>query len=323
MSKFSDGSSASFEELPVPVAYLKWSRGDAKLRAVAKDDPGIYLGGFRAAVLGFDKEELPSLPLPVVDRMSSDGKHPYKVYASNVINFLPLQHRTRFERKEKYKDEQGNQKEKVVAIARERREGYTPHRQVFGLIFSKTLEQYSPAVLNINSWSAFITFEQSGQKWNKIDKNVPDDEALIRRYGTLGNTIEENGEKVIIPNFETYGQAQSTPIEAIGLDKPRTIKVTPEIEKLHKDAEAWANCPRWNAEGKVEDGDEPIYINANLKAQFDEAADAIPLSNIDKEGMLRETNWDFKKALANLRPPENLADVNQAFEEAEDNNPFA
>jgi hypothetical protein len=37
--KFSDGSASAYAELPVKPAYLRWTRGDAKLRALINSDP--------------------------------------------------------------------------------------------------------------------------------------------------------------------------------------------------------------------------------------------------------------------------------------------
>jgi hypothetical protein len=198
-AKFSDGSASAFEELPVPAAYLSWTRGNAQLRPIAPQDPGAYLGGWRAFVKGKEDVELPKLPISVVERTSEDGKHLYKVYAYNYVNFVPIQHRTRFEFRQKVKDAQtGKEYEKVVSISRERRDGYAPYRQVFGLLYSNDGKEHAPAVLKVFKWSAFITFEKAGQVWNKIQ--APADKILVRRYGTIG--IKEGNDTV--PNFEVF-----------------------------------------------------------------------------------------------------------------------
>ena len=35
MRNFTDGTTSGFAELPIPVAWMKWRRGDAKLAAIA------------------------------------------------------------------------------------------------------------------------------------------------------------------------------------------------------------------------------------------------------------------------------------------------
>jgi hypothetical protein len=310
--KFSDGSSSAYTELPVPAAWLSWTRGNSQLRQVAKEDIGAFLGGWHAFTTDKDGNALPSLPLPIVERTSQDGKHLFKVYAFNFINFLPLQHRTRFELRNKVKDPQtGREYDRVVSISRERREGYTPYRQVFGLVFDNKTDVYNPAVLKVFKWSAFIAFEQSGQAWNKVEKlGIPEGQALIRRYGTVGT---KEGD-LTVPNFKIYGQGRSTPIEAVGISKPRFVKILPEFDKLWEDAKAWAACERWNAEGKV-----ALDDTASDKSLFLSKCDDLKLSNIDVEQLIAEANGDYKQALANLSVGEE--DPNVKFTEAEDYDP--
>jgi len=305
-NKFNDGSSSAFAELPVQAAYLKWTRGNAQLKAIAKNDPGAYYGGWRAFTIDKDGNPLPALPLPIVERVSDDGKHPYKVYASNFVSFLPIQVRTRFELHMKVKDEQtGREYERVVSVSKEKRQGYAPNRQVFGFIFDAKTEEHAPAVLMVAKWSTFISFEKSGQAWNKIV--VPEGKALIRRYGTLG---KKEGD-ISTPNFEIYGQGRSTPIEPIGLVKPRFIAVTPEMEELWDKAQAWQNCERWNAEGKLAEED-----TASDKSLFLSKCDELGLSNIDIEQLIAEANNDYRQALANLQGGEEM-DANAKMAEAE------
>jgi len=306
-NKFNDGSSSAYAELPVPAAYLKWTRGNAQLKAIAKGDPGAYFGGWRAFTLDKDGNPLPTLPLPIAERVSDDGKHPYKVYASNFVSFLPIRVRTRFELHMKVKDEQtGREYERVVSVSKEKRQGYAPNRQVFGWVFDPKTDEHAPGVLMVAKWSTFISFEKSGQAWNKIA--VPEGKALIRRYGTLG---KKEGE-VSTPNFEIYGQGRSTPIEPIGLSKPRFITITPEMEELLEKAQVWQNCERWNAEGKIAEED-----TASDKSLFLSRCNDLALSNIDIEQLVKEANGDYGKALINLKGGED-ADVNLKFSDAEE-----
>lgn len=299
--KFSDGSASAYAELPVRPAYLRWTRGDAKLRALIKTDPALFFGGWRANVTNREGEPNPELPLPVVERVSEDGKHVYKAYASNVIEFLPIQHRTRFELREKVTDPTtGKEKQVIRATSKERRQGYTPVRQVFGLVFVG--EKFAPAVIYIDKWSAFISFERAGQAWGKV--NVPAGHALIRRYGSVGLTDKQTGD--VMPNFETYGESRSTPIEAIGRAQPRFVKITPEIDQLWQDSLAWKNCERWNAEGKV---DEPVEDPAPMQ-KFLERCNELGLSNIDIEQLVAENKGDYVAALKAIEGGMSLEDVN-------------
>ena len=145
-NKFSDGSANAYAELPVKPAYLRWRRGNANMRAVSNSDPALFFGGWKANVKNREGEANPELPLPIVERISEDGKFAYEAYASNVIEFLPIQHRTRFELREKIKDPATGKENTVIrAVAKERRQGYTPVRQVFGLVYSG--DESAPAVL--------------------------------------------------------------------------------------------------------------------------------------------------------------------------------
>jgi hypothetical protein len=291
-NKFSDGSASAYEELPVQAAYLSWTRGNAQLRPIAGQDPGAYLGGWRAFTKGKEDVVLPSLPIPVVERMSEDGKHAYQVYAHNYVNFLPIQHRTRFELREKVKDANtGKEYERVVAISSERRQGYAPYRQVFGLVYSNDGKEKSYGVLKVFKWSAFISFEKAGQAWNKIV--VPPDQVLIRRYGTVGT--KEGTDTV--PTFEIFGQGRSTPIEAIGVNKPVYVELTQDLDDLYNNSLAWKNCERWNAEGKVSEDD-----TNSAKSKFLAECEKMGLSNIDIEQLLKEADGNYDKAYASLAP---------------------
>lgn len=287
--KFSDGSSSAYVELPVPAAYLSWTRGNATLKAIAESDPGMYFGGWRAFVRSIKENvELPSLPIPRVTRTSQDGRHEYEVYATNVLNFLPVQHRTRFEMREKTVDaETGREYDKVVAVSSKRLTGYIPYRQIFGLVFADNSDEFNYGVMKVYNWSGFISLEKAGQTWNKV--SVPKGQALIRRYGSVGT---KDGR----PKFETFGQGHSTPIEAIGLDSPRFYPVTDELNELWDAALPWKECERWNANGEVE---EPVETSA--KQEFLDQCIALYLTNEEIEQILAENDNNYAKALAALQ----------------------
>jgi len=311
-SKFSDGSTSSYAELPVEAAYLRWTRGNAQLRAIAKTDPGAYYGGWRAFVKSLDRKsgeevQLPAIPIPIVERVSQDGKHPYQVYATNVLQFLPIQHRTRFELRRKVKNEDGSEFDKVIATSRNRQPGYIPYRQIFGLVFAKDSDDFAPGVIKLFNWSSFISFEKSGQAWNKIA--VPDGMVLVRRYGSIG--LKDGSAK-----FEKYGEGYSTPIDPIGLDKPRLHPITDELDKLFDQSLVWKNCERWNAEGETIDDAEKT-----AKQEFLEKCAAINLQDDEIEQLLKENGGNYATALASLSPEVSEDDINAGFIAAEEN-PF-
>ena len=248
-NKFNAGSEAMYAELPFPVNYLYWKRGNAQLSHLKDTDPAAFFGGWSASVKGKD-DELPPLPLNRVTRTSDDGSATYERYSTNVLHFLPIAHRLRYELREKSVNKDGREEEKVIAVSREyvsgNTVGYQPHKQVFGLVYDADLKVNAYAVLKLNKWSSYITFGKAESAWTKI--KVTDEQALIRRYGTVGT---KNKSGIIVPSFEEFNNGRSTPIEAIGLDKPFFVPVTAELDEIWDQAQAWAKCEKWNAAGKV------------------------------------------------------------------------
>lgn len=283
---FSDGSAVAYAELPVKSNYLRWTRGNAQLRNSIDSDPAVFYGGWRASVTTKDGTSMPELPLPIVERVSEDGKHIYKSYASNVIDFLPIQHRTRFELREKSKDAiTGRDIVTIKAVSKEKIQGYTPVRQVFGLVFNGAND--APVILYIDKWNTFISFERAGQSWNKI--SVPENHALVRRYGSIG---EKNSDGVIVPKFETYGEARYTPIDAINTDNPLFVNVLQRHIDLFNASLEWKNCQRWNAVGQTNE-----VIGETDKQKFIKRANELNLSNVDIEQLLAENNNSYASAL--------------------------
>lgn len=288
-NKFSDGSASAYAELPVKSAYLRWRRGNANMRQLAKSDPAQFFGGWKANTKNREGASNPALPLPIVERVSEDGRYTYEAFASNVIEFLPIAHRTRFELREKTKDINGKEKTVIRAVAKERRQGYTPVRQVFGLVYVG--DSSAPAVLYIDSWSAFISFERAGQKWGKV--NVPAGHALIRRYGSVGTRDKETD--ALMPCFEVYGESRSTPIDAVDLAHPRFVKVTQDIDDLWEKAQAWKNCTRWNAEGEVNE-----VIGASVMEKFLARCAEMGLTETDITQLLKENKGNYAEAMKSL-----------------------
>lgn len=284
---FTDGSTSDYAKLPVEVAYLKWTRGNALLAASIKTDPAAYLGGWSAFVMSFgdNPTALPPVPLPVVQRVSQDGRHPYQVYAAPVINFFPVQARTRFELRKKEK-EGGREIERVVAISRTRREGFTPYRQVFGLLYPPDMSgEPAPAVLKVWKWSTFISFEKAGREWNRV--KVPTGKVLVRRYGTDGAEVDG----MVVPKFNTFGGSQATPIEAIGLNDPIFVDLTSQMIELFNGAQDWANCQRWHSER----GDEIVTVS---EREFRAKCAELQLTDGEIAQILHENGGDYETALA-------------------------
>lgn len=250
MSKFNEGTESTYAELPTDANYLYWKRGNGQLEHKKQSDPGAYFGGWTAMVEGEDGA-MPELPMPIVTRKSDDGKAEYKRYASNVINFMPIASRMRYEQRTKAFDQKsGREIEKVVAVTKQYisgvHKGYQPMKQIFGLVFAD-VNTYFPAVLKLNKWSSFLSFSKAAQAYKKI--KVPDGMVLIRRYGTVG-VGEMDGS--VFPKFETFNDGKSTPIEAVKVNTPFIIPITPEFDSLWDAAQAWANCERWNAAAVTE-----------------------------------------------------------------------
>jgi hypothetical protein len=297
MRNYDEGSRSGYIDVPVPSAWVKWSRGDAKLASVKKTDPAAFYGGWRAFLQhkekGSDKMvDNPVLPLPVVERVSESGEHPYKVYATNILSVVPIQWRMRYEYREKVTDPNtGRETEKVVQTSTIKQPGYQPNKQMFVLVFNSKTDEYAPAILFLSTWSAFISFNKAAEQWKKV--KAPDGQILIRRYGSLGVNAGAT------PKFEIYGQGRSTPIDAIGTEKPRFIADNPAFDKLFDDSIAWKTCPAWNAEGKVTEEDPSNGGNPDLM-KFDQLADEAGLSNLDKAQLVAEANGDYKKAIESL-----------------------
>ena len=318
MRNYDEGSRSGYVEPPVPSAWVKWSRGDAKLASIKKEDPAAFYGGWRSFLQhkerGSDKMiNNPSLPLPVVERVSESGEHSYKVYATNILSIIPLQWRLRYEYREKIKDEQtGRETEKVVQTSTIKLPGYQPNKQMFVLVFNAKTEEYAPAIVSITTWSAFISMNKAAEAWKKI--KAPDGKILIRRYGSLGVNAGAT------PKFEIYGQGRSTPIDAIGLEKPRFIADNPEFDKLFDAAEAWKNCPAWNAEGKVTEED-PANGGNQALVEFDAACKKAKLNSTDIATLLSEAGGDYSKALEMLNyggePPISDDDLNARLTEGD------
>lgn len=268
-SKFNEGVESTYADLPVQVNYLYWKRGNGQLEHLKEKDPGAFFGGFSAMVVDSEGNKLPTLHIPIVTRKSDDGKATYQRYATNVIHLLPIASRMRYELREKqFNTKRQRDEEKVVSVAREYvsgvTKGYQPMKQVFGLVYSPDGSTSAPAVLKIDKWSSFISFNKAVGVWMKV--KVEDGEILVRRYGTVGASDKDGN---IFPNFESFNDGKSTPIEAIDVQYPMVVKITPEIDKLWEDSQAWAKCEKWHPSAKVQELAPEIH-NIEEQNQFGE-----------------------------------------------------
>lgn len=248
-NKFNEGVSSVYAELPVAVNYLYWKRGNGQLAHLKETDPGAYFGGWAASVASREGDPYPELPIPIVTRISDDGKAQYQRYATNILSIIPIVSRQRYELRKKSMNAEGREEEKVVAISKNYESGvhvgYQPHKQIFCIVVNDN-NQMGYAVVKLNKWSSYLSFSRAAQAWSKVKST--ETEVLIRRYGTIGAT---NKQGQIFPNFETFNEGKSTPIEAIGVLSPRFMPITPELDKLWDDAQDWAKCEKWNASGKL------------------------------------------------------------------------
>lgn len=246
-NKFNEGIEPAYVDLPVPVNYLYWKRGNAQLAHLKDEDPGAYFGGWSASVHG-KEEDYPALPLPIVTRTADNGQDTYERYATNILNFLPIASRMRYELLKAGEDG----KEKVVSVSKQYisgvHTGYKPHKQVFGIVYSADMSETGYAILKLNKWSSFLSFSKAAQAWSKI--KVGENQALVRQYGSIG---VKGAKGKVSPNFETFNEGKSTPIEAVNLDTPIFVDVDEELNTLWEQAQEWSKCPRWNASGQVVD----------------------------------------------------------------------
>jgi len=267
-SKFNEGYESSYAELPVPVNYLYWKRGNASLSGLRETDPGAFFGGWSASLHGRE-DDMPALPLPIVTRFSDDGQATYERYASNVIKFLPITSRMRYELREKRADKlTGREVERVAAVSKNYTSGVTvgfqPHKQVFGIVYSDDMQSTGYAVLKLNKWSSFLAFSKAAQAWSRV--KVEDGHVLVRRYGSVGVEVQTKNGITVMPKFDVYGEGKSTPIEAIAVNQPIFVKITSELDGLWDAAQGWSACQKWNAAGQVVD--ETQVVSPALNGEF-------------------------------------------------------
>lgn len=300
-----DGVGSAFAELPVDAAYVRWTRGDGKLGILREQDPGIYFGGWKARVEKWNTEtgeKNPPLPYPVVKRTNQKGDIQFDVYATNVLHVITIATRTRYELRVKEEDSQGQERTKVTQVSLERKTGFTPNQQIFGLAFNSTTDEHYPVVISIDSWSAFISFQKASQNWKKVLKAVAPGKTLIRRYGSVGKADKTSG---VVPNFEEYGQGYSTPIEAIDMKNPRLYDINDELNNLQAQAQEWKNDPMWLKEGRFGSNVADMDDEGNgdpFMDLFAKRAKEIGLTNIEIQDLVKSNGGDYEKAYDAIAP---------------------
>lgn len=296
-----DTIESGFAQLPVPANYLRWKRGNGDKEMLYETDPASFLGGWGASVDAWKEphEKLPYVPFPIVTRKAKAGRVKYDRYASTRVYFQFIASRKRFEKWDKDAiNPQTGQKGVLLAISNERIDpSYAAHKEVFGLAWTSDLQKSYPVVLNLNNWSATISYDQADQALSKI--KVPAGQHLIRVLGTDGEVVKEKNaagavEEFVTPKFVEKGQAVSTPIEALDLANPRFVPITDEVRQLARDAQAWKNCPRWHAElDFTYEGETEL----SPMDKFTERAHAIGLTDDEIEQVLKENGRNPAKAL--------------------------
>jgi hypothetical protein len=192
---------------------------------------------------------LPVLPWDVVTRKK--GRETYQRYSATEMVFRPIRSRLRYVF---YKRDGQGQKEKddknhdiILSVTKSfvKGSGYVPQKEVFGIVCDDTGKQATYALLSIDSWSAYISYDRAAKEFEKI---VPPEGFIVAyKIGTRG----VNDGDTVVPKTKSYNGGESVDIEALDLDRPIHIKITDEFDAIWEASESWANCKKWNAE-KVE-----------------------------------------------------------------------
>ena len=257
MNKYTDQTlqGDSFEKLPVEsFNKIFWRSGDSRLSPLLNTDPGQYLGEFRSMVempATKDREAitLPVLPWKVVRRKS--GRESYTRYSATEMSFRPIRARLRyvlFERDgQGMKIKDANGRDVILSITKTfvKGSGFTPQKEVFGMVYDDNGDFATYALLSIDAWSSFISYDRAAKEYEKVV--APEGQLVVYRLGTRGITLPDGD---ITPKTKTFNGGESVDIEALDLDSPSFIEVTEDFDNLWNAAEAWANCKKWNAESK-------------------------------------------------------------------------
>jgi len=243
----------AYEVLPVPsFNKIFWRSGDSRLSPLLGTDPGQYLGEFRSMTkmpATKDREEiiLPVLPWKIVTRKA--GRESYTRYSATEMSFRPIRARLRyvlFQRDSQgIKAKDANGRDVILSITKTfvKGSGFTPQKEVFGMVFDDAGVFSTYALLSIDAWSSFISYDRAVKEYEKIA--VPDGQLVVYRIGTRGITLN-TGE--VVPKTRTFGGGESVDIEALDLDNPYFMDITDDFDNIWNAAEKWSSCKKWNAE---------------------------------------------------------------------------
>lgn len=278
MNKYSDqtlSNDVSFVNLPVEsFNKITWRGGDDKLSALLQTDPGLYLGEFRSMVQTTATKDKPAIVFPkmpwnVVTRKS--GTETYQRYSATEMRFRPIAARVRYVLYERDGDKRvkdANGRYKIKGISKQypgSGSGYVPQKEVFGFVMDENGDAITHGLLSIDAWSTFISYNSAVKKFEAL--TVPENKLVIYKLGTRGKTV--NGE--VFQKQVKFGDNTSVDIEALDLNDPEYISISPEFDDIWEKAQPWANCERWHSErGAVAVA--PVEMSANaVEIPSDEA----------------------------------------------------
>lgn len=267
MNKYSDttlGNNAPFVNLPVETFNkITWRGGDDKLSALIAIDPGIYLGEFRSMVSTTGTPEKPSIVFPalpwnVVTRKA--GRETYQRYSTTEMLFRPIAARARFVKYERSGDgkkvkNDTNGRYRIAATSSEfpgKGSGFDPQKEIFGIVLDTKGVAVSYACLVLDNWNAYISYNNSAAKFEAL--KVPEGQLAIYKIGTRGEVV--GGE--VIQKGKKFGEGTFVEIEPLDLHTPMLFDITKEFDDMWEAAQAWKDCPRWNATGRVTESATPM-----------------------------------------------------------------
>ena len=253
-NKFSDPTlqGESYALLPVQsFNKIMWRGGDPKLSVLLPTDPGQYLGEFRSMIdlpASAEREAIvfPVLPWTVVKRRA--GRDTYFRYSTTEMLFRPISARLRFVLYAR--DGQGNKikennRDVIVSVTKHfvKGSGFSPQKEVFGLVYDNAGKFATYGLLSLDGWSSYISYDRAAREFDKI--STADGKLVVYRLGTRG-AKDSTGETII--KAKMFNGGSSVDIEPLDLATPLLMDVTQDFEDMWTKAQAWATCPRWNAE---------------------------------------------------------------------------
>lgn len=268
-NKYSDPTlqGESFALLPVPsFNKIMWRSGDSRLAPLLQTDPGQYLGEFRSMIdlPASDSREaitFPVLPWTVVKRKA--GRDTYSRYSTTQMYFRPISARLRYVlylRDDKGQKIREKNRDVVVSVVKTfvKGSGYSPQKEVFGMVFDKDGKFHTYGLLSLDGWSSFISYDRAARAFDKIA--APEGKLIVYHLGTRG-TQDAEGE--IIPKVKIFNGGESVDIEPLDLDAPMFMTIDDGFDAMWSESQTWANCPRWNAE--------KVHVNRTAEVTHEEA----------------------------------------------------